>query len=357
MATYQTVGEFTSGERLASADLEAVRANVDLVNAQSAYPFRSLLYNGAMQVAQRGTSQASITTTGYYTADRWQTGCTTLGTWTQSVETDAPTGYGLAKSLKMLCTTADASPAASDTVFVQQSLEGYDVQRLAKGTASAQTMVLTFWVKSNVTGTYTVLIYDNDNNRSVSKTYTVAASATWERKEITIPADTTGAFDNDANASLLVRWNLGLGSTFTSGTLQTTWGTYANSTVGAGQTNVASATNNYWQVTGVQLEAGSVSTPYEFLPFGDELRRCQRYYWKPVISSGILFTSHPYASQYRATHSFPTVMRDAPVITSSGWASSTPATSTAHTSAAHYYSGAAAFYADNNTSLQYSAEL
>lgn len=280
MATYQTVGEFTSGERLASADLEAVRANVDLVNAQSAYPFRSLLYNGAMQVAQRGTSQASITTTGYYTADRWQTGCTTLGTWTQSVETDAPTGYGLAKSLKMLCTTADASPAASDTVFVQQSLEGYDVQRLAKGTASARTMVLTFWVKSNVTGTYTVLIYDNDNNRSVSKPYTVTASATWERKEITIPADTTGAFDNDANASLLVRWNLGLGSTFTSGTLQTTWGTYANSTVGAGQTNVASATNNYWQVTGVQLEAGSVSTPFEFLPFGDELRRCQRYYEK-----------------------------------------------------------------------------
>lgn len=315
MATYQTVGEFTSGERLASADLEAVRANVDLVNAQSAYPFRSLLYNGAMQVAQRGTSQASITTTGYYTADRWQTGCTTLGTWTQSVETDAPTGYGLAKSLKMLCTTADASPAASDTVFVQQSLEGYDVQRLAKGTASARTMVLTFWVKSNVTGTYTVLIYDNDNNRSVSKTYTVTASATWERKEITIPADTTGAFDNDANASLLVRWNLGLGSTFTSGTLQTTWGTYANSTVGAGQTNVASATNNYWQVTGVQLETGSVSTPYEYLPYGDELRRCQRYYYRVGGDQIYQVFGQGYARDGSTVYShvpLPTTMRIAP---------------------------------------------
>lgn len=278
MATYQTVGEFTSGERLASADLEAVRENVDLVNAQSAYPFRNLLYNGAMQVAQRGTSAASKTTTGYYTADRWQMGCTTLGTWTQSVENDAPTGYGLRKSLKMLCTTADASPAASDTVFVQQSLEGYDVQRLAKGTASAQAMVLTFWVKSNAPGTYTILLYDNDNNRSVSKSYTISASATWERKEIAIPADTTGVLDNDENASLLVRWNLGQGSTFTSGTLQQTWGTYSDSVIAAGQTNLASATNNYWMMTGAQLEAGTVSTPVELCAYGDELLRCQRYY-------------------------------------------------------------------------------
>lgn len=243
-------------------------------------PNRNLLYNGAMQVSQRGTSTASITTNGYYTADRWQTQISSLGTWTHSVETDAPTGSGLRRSLKVLCTTADAAPSAGDYKLIAQSLEGQDLQRIRKGTASAQKLTLSFWVKSNVTGTYVAELYDNDNSRSVSGSYTISASATWEKKTITFPADTTGAFDNDNAASMQLSWWLGAGSTFTGGSpLQTAWGTATN-TRATGQTNVAAATNNYWQVTGVQLEVGDAATDFEFKSYGQELRECQRYYFR-----------------------------------------------------------------------------
>ena len=165
-------------------------------------PNRNLLYNGAMAVSQRGTSTTGITTDGYYTADRWQLVNTTLGTWTQDIQNDAPTGSGFRRSLRMLCTTADAAPAAGDLLFLTQILEGQDVQRIRKGTSSAQKLTLSFWVKSNVTGTYIANLYDNDNTRAVSAAYTISASATWERKTITFPADTTGAFDNDNAAGI-----------------------------------------------------------------------------------------------------------------------------------------------------------
>lgn len=242
--------------------------------------YRNVVINGAMQVAQRGTSVASLTTGGYRTADRWNSAITTLGTWTNSVENDAPTGSGLRKSLKWLCTSADASPAAGDLFFPYQSFEGQNLQQFLKGTSSAKQFSLSFWVKSNVTGTYIAELVDNDNNRGVSASYTVSASATWEKKTITFPADTTGAFDNDnANSASVVFW-LGAGTTFTSGTLATTWATTTSANRAVGQTNLAAATNNYWQITGVQLEAGAVATPFEFEDYETTLAKCQRYFQK-----------------------------------------------------------------------------
>jgi hypothetical protein len=241
---------------------------------------RNVIINGAMQVAQRGTSTASITASSYNTADRYRVAISSLGTWTQSVENDAPTGSGFRKSLKMLCTTADASPAAPDVVRIDQLLEGQNLQQFAKGTSSAKQFSLSFWVKSNVTGTYIAELSDTDNTRQVSASYTISASATWEKKTITFPADTTGAFDNDNAESLQVRWWLGAGTDFTSGTLNTSWASSTNANRAVGQTNLASATNNYWQITGVQLEAGAVATPFEFEDYGVTLAKCQRYYEK-----------------------------------------------------------------------------
>lgn len=239
---------------------------------------RNVIINGAMQIAQRGTSTASITTAGYYTADRWYTNLSGLGTWTQSLEADAPTGSGFRNSIKMLCTTADASPAAGDFLFMRQTLEGQNVQQIAKGTASAKKLTLSFWIKSNVTGTYICRLQDADNTRSVSASYTASASATWEKKTITFPADTTGVLTNDNGASLVVDFGLGAGSDRTSGTLNTAWENQVNVNTFVGQTNVAAATNNYWQVTGVQLEVGAVATPFEFEDYGTTLAKCQRYY-------------------------------------------------------------------------------
>jgi hypothetical protein len=281
---YTAPGTAVAGDVLTAAFWnQQVRDNMEAVAGS---PFaRNILYNGAMQVAQRGTSTASITTQAYYTADRWSVGINTHGTWTQSVENDAPTGSGFRKSLKMLCTTADASPAAADRILIQQPLEGFDLQRIAKGTSSAQELTLSFWVKSNVTGTYIASLYDNNNTRHVSKTYTISASATWEKKTITFPADTTGAFTNDNAASLYLVLYLGAGSNWTSGTLATSWASFVAANDATGQTNLAAATNNYWQITGVQLETGSVATSFEFLPYGDELRRCQRYFLRIAAAS------------------------------------------------------------------------
>jgi hypothetical protein len=279
---------------------------------------RNLVHNGAMQVAQRGTSVAGITIGGYYTADRWGSNFSSLGTWTQSVENDAPTGSGFRKSLKVLCTTADAALAAGDFAFIQHQLEGQDLQRICKGTASAKTLTLSFWVKSNVTGTHTIWVYDADNGRSVSAAYTVSVSATWEYKTVTLPADTTGAFDNDNAGSIWVQFMLAAGSNQTSGTLGTTWAADVVANRAVGQVNVAAAANNYWQVTGIQLETGSVTTPFEFRSYGDDLRTCQRYYHRYANSGAVdnfygqgMVTG---TSAIRAMVTLPTSMRVAPTI-------------------------------------------
>ncbi len=249
-----------------------------VVSSLNEFSNRNVIINGAMQVAQRGTSTASITTGGFYTADRFAIELTTLGTWTQSVEADAPTGSGFGKSLKMLCTTADASPAAADACSVLYKLEGQNLQQFLKGTASAKQFTLSFWVKGTTTGTYVAELFDVDNTRQVSASYSISVANTWEKKTITFPADTTGAFANDNGLSLGVLFWLGAGSNFTSGTLNTTWAAEVAANRAVGVTNVASAINNAWQITGVQLEVGAVATPFEFEDIGVTLRKCQRYY-------------------------------------------------------------------------------
>jgi hypothetical protein len=276
--------------------------------------FRNLIINGAMQVAQRGTSVTGITTTGYYTVDRWSASGANLGTFTQSVENDAPTGSGFRKSLKMLCTTADATPIAGGALNFRQLIEGQNLQAIRKGTSSAQQLTLSFWVKSNVTGTYIAELVDNDNTRAVSVAYTVNSSGTWEKKTITFPADTTGVLDNDNNNSFQVNWWLGAGTDRTSGTLQTSWGSRTEANIAVGQTNLAAATNNYWQVTGVQLEVGAVATPFEFKPIDTELAQCQRYYYSHVKGDALTISGGWYqtSSQIRGAITFPTSMRIAP---------------------------------------------
>jgi hypothetical protein len=259
--------------------------------ALNQFAHRNLVINGDMQIAQRGTSVASITTDGYRTVDRYYFGPNSMGTWTMSQENDAPSGSGFAKSTKILCTTADASPAAGDYVLFVHRIEGQNLQHLKKGTASAEQLTLSFWVKSNVTGTYLAELQDYDNSRQVSKSYTVSASGVWERKTITFPADTTGVLDNDNNTGIALNMWLGAGSTFTSGTLNSSsWAANTDANRVVGQVNLASATNNYWQITGVQLEVGDTATPFEFKSVEDELEECQRYYFRNA--PGNLYGNH-----------------------------------------------------------------
>jgi hypothetical protein len=238
---------------------------------------RNMIINGAMQVAQRGTSQASITSTGYYTIDRWQVAITNGGTWTMSQDTDVPTGEGFANSLKMDCTTADTSFGASDSLYVRTKLESQDCQNMKKGTSSAEKVTLRFWVKSSKTGTHIVELLDNDNSRFVSLAYTISSANTWENHTLTFPADTTGVFANDNGVGLGIHWYMGAGSNISSGTLGTTWHT-TQANRAAGQVNLADSTDNNWYLTGVQLEVGEQATPFEHRSFGEELTLCQRYF-------------------------------------------------------------------------------
>jgi hypothetical protein len=240
--------------------------------------FRNIIINGDMSISQRGTSTASITGAGYYTVDRFRTAISSLGTFTQSQSTDVPSGQGFSSSLKMDCTTADASPSGSDQLIIQQKIEGQNLQYLKKGTANAESLTLSFWVKSNKTGTYITNILDNDNSRQISNSYTINASNTWEKKTLTFAGDTTGVFDNDNNTSIELNFWLGAGSNYTSGTLQTSWTSSAAADLAVGQVNLADNTANEWYITGVQLEAGTTASDFEFLPFDVNLQRCQRYY-------------------------------------------------------------------------------
>ena len=263
--------------------------------------FRNIIINGDMSIAQRGTSTSSITSYGYYTVDRFQLAPNTMGTWTMSQSTDVPTGQGFSNSLKIDCTTADASPSAGDNLTISSNFEGQMLQYLKKGTSSAESLTLSFWIKTNKTGTYIAELYDNDNTRTINKSFTVSSADTWEKKEITYAGDTTGAFGNDANNSLGVNFWLGSGTTYTSGTLQTSWGSRVQANRAVGVTNLADSTSNELYLTGVQLEVGTAASDFEFLPVDVNLQRCRRYFQKNDIwlsDGGYNFMKFYYTPMY-----------------------------------------------------------
>ena len=242
-------------------------------------PFRNILINGDMKIAQRATSTSSITGNGYHTVDRMNSIISSQGTWTQSQSTTVPTGQGFTKSLKMDCTTADASPAASDILRIQQAIEGQNLQHLKYGTSSAESTTLSFWVRSNKTGTYVIQLLNGAVSRQVGKTYTISSADTWEKKTITFPGDTSTALDNDNSAELYVQFCLGTGSNRSSGTLSSTWKSFVSADQFAGQTvNLADSTSNEWYITGIQLEVGDQATDFEHLPFDVQEKRCFRYF-------------------------------------------------------------------------------
>ena len=261
------------------ADLGAVTARLDTVGAASGSfgVGRNVIVNSAMMVSQRGTSFASVGNV--YTLDRflfYKQNSGAAFTVTQSSVTDLA---GFANALKVDCTTADTSLASNEEGYIQHKIEGQDLQRFQKGHATALGFTLSFYVKTNKTGVYTVKIFDRDNSRDVSGSYTVA-DTNWNRYTINFPADTTGKFDDDNASSLEIFFKLFAGSDTTGGTLNTAWRANADTSAASGQVNFADSTSNDWEITGIQLETGSgAATPFEHpRSYGDELQRCQRYF-------------------------------------------------------------------------------
>ena len=248
--------------------------------AYDAIPFRNIIINGDMSLAQRGTSVSGITNASgdVFVNDRfcWSESGSMTSTFTMSQVTDVPAGQGFAKSLKLDCTATD-TPATTERIRIETRFEGQNLQYLKKGTANAESWTLSFWVKSVKTGTYIVNFRDEDNTRIVSKAYTISSANTWEKKTVTGAPDTTDPFDNDNAHSLTIAWILSAGSSLQSGSLADGWQDYANANYAAGQVNFADSTSNEFYLTGVQLEAGTTASDFEFLPYDVNLQRCHRY--------------------------------------------------------------------------------
>jgi len=295
-----------------------------LIGSQTALSNRNMIINGAMQVAQRGT-QTSITSA-YTACDRWNFTRSGAAVVDASQSTDVPSGEGFANSLKIDVTTADSSVAAGDFAHVRTRFEGQDLQQLRKGTSEAKSLTLSFWVKSAKTGTHIVELYDLDNTRQVSKSYSITTADTWQNVVLQFPADTTGTFDNDNAASLQVAWWLLAGSTYSSGTLNTSWASSTDANRVVGQVNVMDDAANNFYLTGVQLEVGETATPFEHRSYGDELARCQRYYEKTYADSVYFMNGSSGAQIQRQTNHFMVQKRASPTVTQTKTAGSSGST-------------------------------
>jgi len=249
-----------------------VLKNVEVVS-NSSMMFRNRIINGDMRIDQRNAGASVTPSSGQYTIDRWQFSLSQSSKLTAQQSSTAPTGF--TKSL-LITSSSAYSIVPGDYFNLVQQIEGFNVADLSWGTSSAATVTLSFWVRSSLIGTFGGAIQNENNNRSYPFTYTIDSQNTWEQKIITIAGDQTGTWDTDNSIGIKVRIGLGVGSTY-SGTAGS-WDSsdYEGAT---GATSVVGTSGATFYITGVQLEKGTVATPFEHRPIGTELALCQRYYY------------------------------------------------------------------------------
>ena len=245
---------------------------------------RNRIINGDMRIDQRNAG-AAVTLDGSesFPVDRFPCGDVTDGAFTAQQVSDAPVGF--LNSLKCTITSADASLTTTQAAYCKHNIEGLNVSDFNWGTANAKTITLSFWVKSSLTGTFGGSLRNYGATRSYPYSYTISAANTWEYKTITIAGDTTGTWLVNNGEGLNVQFSLGAGPD----RLGTAGAWVSSNNVGAiGQTNLISTNGATWQITGVQLEEGSVATPFEHRQYGQELVNCLRYFWKvaPILQCG-----------------------------------------------------------------------
>jgi len=290
-----------------------------LIGSGQAQGNKNFIINGDFQIWQRATAATAASNT-YATADRWAFGESTDGAYTSEQSTDTPTGTGF--SVKAQVTTADTSLAAAQYSYIYTHLEAQNLQSLQYGTSSAKTLTVSFFVKSNKTGTYTFAIYKQDNTALVIPIeYTINSANTWEKKTITITptAGSTslitasgGAMDNNNGLGFQVAFGLAWGSTY-HGT-NNTWSTNTNYYGTSNQVNWMDSTSNNFYLSQVQLEIGEVATPFEHEDFGTTLAKCQRYFYSVAKGNNLTIcnaNSYSTTAVYGTIH-FPVTMRSNP---------------------------------------------
>jgi len=290
-----------------------------LIGSQTALSNRNLIINGAMGVSQRGTSAVTASGSGTFSLDRFKAFQNGDGGFDVSQSTVAPTGFN--NSLKVDVTGADASIDAGAYKLLYYNFEGQDMSHLEWGTSNAKTITLSFWVRSTTTGNHSVGIRGGDASyNSYMTTYNIAVANTWEYKTVTIPGDTTASFTYDTDNTLwgVLVFSFATGSTYTVSSNNTFHaGNFIQAT---GAVNLFSSASNDWYITGLQIEVGEQATPFEHRSFGDELARCQRYFFQltDISSDGAGTFGQRYnndTAKRTIEIQYPTTMRTSPTLT------------------------------------------
>ena len=276
---------------------------------------RNIVINGAMQVAQRSTSETGLgASSSYPTLDRFKlvNDSSNSGRLTMTQDSSGPNGF--ANSLKLDCTTADTSIGSAEVTILRHSFEGQDVQQFKKGTSNAEKVTVSFFAKGNASATYTCELQDNTNGRTIAQEFSVTTSFT--RIILTFNADTTGTITDDNSERFRFHIFLHGGSNYTGGTfVSNTWAsTTTNQRIGDNQTSFFDSTDRTFFITGLQIEVGSVATPFEHRSFGEEQRLCQRYF-EVLFASRVATYASTGSSVQRQGHQMKVTKRALPTIT------------------------------------------
>jgi hypothetical protein len=253
----------------------SLTVNSNNISAVNSLGFRNRIINGDMRIDQRNNG-ASVTATNSYAVDRFKTElAVSTGTFTMQQSSVAPTGFS--KSFSFTTNTVNTGLASGDRVVIMQSVEGNNIADLGFGIAGASPITLSFWVRSSVTGTFGGSLRNGNATRSYPFAYTINVANTWEYKTITAVGETTGTWTTDNSIGIGIIFSLGAGSLFpgTAGS----WASANNLTSTGASNAVITTAGATFYITGVQLEAGSVATPFERRDYGRELIMCQRYAW------------------------------------------------------------------------------
>jgi len=285
-----------------------------VLNIDDLYGFRNRIINGDMRIDQRNAGAAVTPTTGQYNMDRYAASLSQASKFSVQQNAGAVTPpVGFTNYLGVTSLSA-YSVVDSDFFSIQQPIEGFNIADLGWGTASAQTITASFWVRSSLTGSFGGAVQNTDFSRAYPFLYTISAANTWEYKTITIPGDTTGTWLTTTGVGLRFRFSLGMGSDRNATAGAWAAGNFLSAT---GAVSVVGTNGATFYVTGVQLEKGTVATPFERRPYGTELALCQRYYYKifPNLVDTFLTGSGMSASGTSANAmagTFPVTMRIRP---------------------------------------------
>jgi hypothetical protein len=314
--TLTDVASTNTAQTLTNKTIAAATNTVEATSGPSgsAFSFRNKIINGGFGVWQRGTS-FTAPATGVYAADRWQWQQNEVEGVVNILKTaDAPTvaeaGVYATHCLHIDVTTADASPT---TVYgIVHRIEGYNVAVFGFGQSGTRYVTLSFWVKTNKTGTYCIALRNSGNTRTYVTEYTVSSSDVWEKKVITMPVDTGGTWLYDSSLGLYVIFAIAGNNTFNT-PAKDTWQT-GNYLTTSNQVNALDSTSNNFKIALVQLETGSVATPFESRPYGLELALCQRYYYRVSGANGIatMYGAANATTNTQTSWPFPVTMRAIP---------------------------------------------